>query len=140
MRSVQNCAGDDAIVKVENGLRVTLTTECTIKVSGCADFKGFSTATAHYVIKKGILTVKRGSEDVCARLAEMPADLKAQGAPDKCPVAANRVCVSDYTIDISQYKQYLPLARGRSLLDINVDHDTGKSCFRVEADVNKSWF
>lgn len=138
---LENCAGDDAIFKIEDGFNVELTDSCQVKISGCVAYKGFNSGTAHYKIKKGRMTLKEGTEDICTLMQSSSGKIKevaqSLGAPESCPVAEGRVCATDASIDVSQFKNMMGFAKGKTEAEIEVEHDNGKSCYKVVIEISK---
>ncbi|XP_055592252.1 uncharacterized protein LOC129748806 [Uranotaenia lowii] len=144
VRKIQNCAGAEGIlIPHENGTAV-LTKKCEIKMRGCVEMKAFKQATVKYAIKKDGVKVMEGSEDLCERMENARSHptigpmMKTLNLPEKCPVQAGTIC-SDPTqiISIEPYKQMLSLARGRIEVEAEIQHDTGKSCIRMQFDIVK---
>ncbi|KAL5280706.1 hypothetical protein ACFFRR_004612 [Megaselia abdita] len=141
LRKLENCAGDDAIVKVEDGFNIELTDQCKVVVNGCVVFKAFNSGTANYKIKKSGMVLKQGTEDICTAMQSVPAAAKglisALGAPESCPVSEGKVCATDESIDVSQFKNMMGFAKGKTELEVTVDHDNGKSCYNVVVEIHK---
>ncbi|XP_023300341.2 uncharacterized protein LOC111682595 [Lucilia cuprina] len=137
----ENCAGPDAVITIEDGFSVKLNKKCEIVPTGCVINKAFTTASSKYkVVKDGVL-LKEGKLDMCSMAdhatGEVKEYLKLFGAPASCPVEDGKVCANDHTVDLSKYKALLSMARGNIVIDSDIEHDTGKSCFHVELEITK---
>uniref|UniRef100_T1DF68 Putative 16.8 kDa salivary secreted protein n=1 Tax=Psorophora albipes TaxID=869069 RepID=T1DF68_9DIPT len=144
VRKVQNCAGGNAIMVAQENFTAVLTKNCEVKSRGCVTFKSFRTATAKYKVKKDGVVLMNGQIDLCERLAAGSRDqnlaplIRTFGLPTSCPVQAGTICTDpSQVIDIERFKRMLPLVRGRIDMESEIQHDTGRSCFRVQFDVTK---
>lgn len=85
--------------------------------------------------------LKEGSVDICSTAQKLSDEEKALltswGAPEGCPVPEGRVCAEEATFDISEYKHMLNFAKGKTEVDVNIEHDNGKSCFKVVLEITK---
>ncbi|KAM7351578.1 sporozoite-associated mosquito saliva protein 1 [Cochliomyia hominivorax] len=137
----ENCGGPDAVVTIEDGFSVKFNKKCEIVPTGCIINKAFKTAVSDFkVVKDGVL-LKEGKIDMCSMADHAPGEvkeyLKLFGAPASCPVEEGKVCGDAHTVDFSKYKALLSMARGNIVIDSNIEHDTGKSCFHVELEITK---
>lgn len=144
MKKIENCAGPDAVITADENFTVVLTKNCDIKSRGCVRFKDFKTGNAKYTISKDGVQVMQGSTDICdqasrPRRTEQIAELlRTFGVPEKCPISAGEICTEpSQVVNINRFKQYLPLARGAIAVDVAVQHDSGKSCFKIRFDITK---
>lgn len=144
VKKIENCAGPDAIITADENFTVVLTKNCEIKSRGCVRFKDFKTGNAKYTITKDGVQVLQGSTDICDQAArprrtEHIAELlRSLGVPEKCPISAGQICTEPtQVVNINRFKQYLPLARGAIAVDVDVQHDSGKSCFKIRFDITK---
>lgn len=144
VKKIENCAGADAIITADENFTVVLTKNCEIKSRGCVRFKDFKTGNAKYTISKDGVQVMQGSTDICdqasrPRRTEHIAELlRSLGVPEKCPISAGQICTEpSQVVNINRFKQYLPLARGAIAVDVAVQHDSGKSCFKIRFDITK---
>ncbi|ALC38898.1 CG14277 [Drosophila busckii] len=139
---MENCAGDDAIMKVEDGFSVKLNKKCELIPTGCISNKAFATAEAKFKVQKDGLVMKEGKMDLCAAADQATTEakdmLKLFGAPSNCPVPEEKICANDHTVDLSKYKAMLGMARGHLIVDCEIKHDTGKSCFHAEIEITKN--
>ncbi|XP_062142709.1 uncharacterized protein LOC133850598 [Drosophila sulfurigaster albostrigata] len=139
---MENCAGDDGIITVEEGFGIKLNKKCEMVPTGCFNNKAFGTAVAKYKVHKDGIVMKEGKMDLCAAVDQASAEakdiLKLFGAPSKCPVAEEKVCSNDHKVDMSKYKSMLGMARGHLMIESEIKHDTGKSCFNVEIEITKN--
>ncbi|TMW48322.1 hypothetical protein DOY81_006590 [Sarcophaga bullata] len=137
----ENCAGSDAIITMDENFSVKLNKKCEIVPTGCVVNKAFNTAVSKYKIAKDGMVIKEGKIDMCSIADHAPGEvkdyLKLFGAPASCPVADGKVCGNDHSVDLSKYKSLLSMARGNVVIDSNIEHDTGKSCFHVELEITK---
>lgn len=83
-----------------------------------------------------------GSVDICSLPKKASGQiidfLKAVGAPESCPVSEGRVCVTeDSSIDVSSYKNMMALAKGKTEAQINIEHDSGISCYKIVVEIYK---
>uniref|UniRef100_A0A182Q2K3 MD-2-related lipid-recognition domain-containing protein n=1 Tax=Anopheles farauti TaxID=69004 RepID=A0A182Q2K3_9DIPT len=144
VKKIENCAGPEAIITADENFTVVLTKNCELKSRGCVRFKDFKTGNAKYTISKDGVQVLQGSEDICnqasrPRRTEQIAELmRSLGVPEKCPIEAGKICTDpSQVVNINRFKQYLPLARGSITVDVKVQHDSGKSCFKINFDITK---
>ncbi|XP_061388499.1 uncharacterized protein LOC133337452 [Musca vetustissima] len=135
----ENCAGDDAIITLDSDFSVKLNKKCEIVPSGCIINKAFKTAVSKFKVTKDGMVIKEGKMDLCSMADNAPSEvkdyLKVFGAPASCPVEETKVCAHDHKIDLSKYKALLSVARGHIVVDSDITHDTGKSCFHVEMEI-----
>ncbi|XP_013100893.1 uncharacterized protein LOC106082736 [Stomoxys calcitrans] len=138
---VENCAGPDAIVTIDENFSVKLNKQCEIVPKGCVHTKAFNTAVSNYKVVKDGITLAEGQMDMCSMANQIPDEAKQYvtmfGAPSSCPVVEDNVCGNENKIDLSKYKGMLSLARGKIIVDSNIEHDTGKSCFHIEMEISK---
>lgn len=138
---MDNCAGDDGIIQLEDGWKFELTNECKVVASGCINYKAFNSGAAQYQISKNGKILKEGSVDICSNTEKLSDEEKALltswGVPDSCPVPEGRVCAEEATFDVSEYKNMLGFAKGKTEADLTIEHDNGKSCLKVVFQVNK---
>uniref|UniRef100_A0A1Q3FR32 Putative 16.8 kDa salivary secreted protein n=1 Tax=Culex tarsalis TaxID=7177 RepID=A0A1Q3FR32_CULTA len=144
VRKVENCGGPDAIITANENYTAVLTKNCEIKSRGCVSFKSFNTAISNLKVKKDGIVVLQDKVNLCERLAKGRRDanigqmLKTLRLPESCPVEEGTLCTDpSQVVNIEQYKQFLPLARGLIDIEMDIQHDTGKSCFRVQIDIAK---
>lgn len=144
VRKVQNCAGDDAVIVAQENYTAVLTKRCEIKSRGCVTYKAFKSGIVNYKVKKDGVQVLQGKMNLCDQINTGNRDptigpmMRTLNLPDKCPVDAGTLCTDPtQVINIEQFKQFLPLARGSLEIDSDIQHDTGKSCFRLQIDVAK---
>ncbi|XP_022225485.1 uncharacterized protein LOC111076132 [Drosophila obscura] len=139
---MENCAGDDAIMTVASDFNIKLNKKCELVPSGCIINKPFGTAVAKFKVQKDGIVMKEGKMDLCAAMDQAPSEakdmLKLFGAPSSCPVAEEKVCANEHTVDLSKYKAMLSMARGHLIIDSEIKHDTGKSCFHAEIELTKN--
>ncbi|XP_030384782.1 uncharacterized protein LOC115631993 [Scaptodrosophila lebanonensis] len=139
---MENCAGDDAIISVDPDFSVKLNKKCELVPIGCVNNKAFTTATAKYKVQKDGIVMKEGKMDLCSAVEEVSSEakdmLKVFGAPSSCPVAEEKICSNNHSVDLSKYKAMLSMARGHLIIDSEIKHDTGKSCFHAEINITKS--
>lgn len=136
---VINCAGEDAVIQIEEGFNVELTDNCKVKATGCMNLKPFKSGKAKFKMSVKGRKRKEGTEDICAmnkNVAEKSI-LRVLGAPDSCPVSAGRVCANGKdSLDISQYKMFLRFAKGTTEIEVDIDHgDDGKSCYKIIVEI-----
>ncbi|XP_073821466.1 sporozoite-associated mosquito saliva protein 1-like [Musca autumnalis] len=135
----ENCAGEDAIIKMDSDFTVKLNKKCEIVPTGCISNKAFNTAVSKFKVTKDGMVLKEGKMDLCSMADSAPAEvkdyLKVFGAPSSCPVEEAKVCAHDHKIDLSKYKALLAVARGHIVVDSDITHDTGKSCFHIELEI-----
>ncbi|XP_005182806.1 uncharacterized protein LOC101898779 [Musca domestica] len=138
----ENCAGPDGVITLDPDFSVKLNKKCEIVPTGCVNNKAFSTANSKYKIVKDGMTVAEGTFDMCGMADQAPDQARQYmnmfGVPSSCPVEDNKICSNDNKVDLSQYKSMLSLARGNIVIDSEIEHDTGKSCFHVEIQISKS--
>uniref|UniRef100_A0A023EH88 Putative 16.8 kDa salivary secreted protein n=1 Tax=Aedes albopictus TaxID=7160 RepID=A0A023EH88_AEDAL len=144
VRKLQNCAGSDAVIVAQENYTAVLTKNCEIKSRGCVTYKSFRTGIIKYKIKKNGVQMVQGRMDLCDQIASGDRDptigpmMRTLNLPNKCPVEAGTLCTDpSQVLNIEQYKQFLPLARGSIEIESDIQHDTGKSCFRLHIDVTK---
>lgn len=160
---LENCAGEDAIMTVGSDFSLKLNKKCELVPSGCIMNKPFSTAVAKFKVQKDGIVMKEGKIDLCAAIDQASSEgkdmLKLFGAPSSCPVAEEKVCANDHSVDLSKYKAMLGMARGHLIIDSEVKHDTvslfpiymtdismtpcciflqGKSCIHAEIEITKN--
>jgi len=125
---MENCAGEDAIMTVGSDFSLRLNKKCELVPSGCISNKPFGTAVAKFKVQKDGIVMKEGKIDLCAAIDQASSEgkdmLKLFGAPSSCPVAEEKVCANDHTVDLSKYKAMLGMARGHLIIDSEVKHDT----------------
>lgn len=143
----ENCAGDDAVIKLGENFNIKLNKKCELIPKGCVTYKGFSSALARYKVKKDGVLVKDDMTDLCSKVLEATAEYKEMlsvyGAPNKCPVEEvgilekkikiimryvlvfkETICNEDKKLNLSKYKSLLNIARGRISINSTVEHDT----------------
>ncbi|EDW75438.1 uncharacterized protein Dwil_GK23818 [Drosophila willistoni] len=139
---MDNCAGDDAIMSVDDDFSIKLNKKCELVPSGCIKNKPFTTAIAKFKVQKDGIVMKEGKMDLCAAIDQASTEakdiMKLFGAPSSCPVAEEKVCSNEHTVDLSKYKSMLGMARGHLIIDSEIKHDTGKSCFHAEIEITKN--
>lgn len=125
---LENCAGEDAIITVEDGFSVKLNKKCELVPQGCFMNKAFGTAMAKFKVQKDGIVMKEGKMDMCAAIDQAPSEakdmLKLFGAPSSCPVSEEKICANDHKVDMSKYKSMLGMARGHLIIDSEIKHDT----------------
>nr|ABF18510.1 putative 16.8 kDa salivary secreted protein [Aedes aegypti] len=144
VRRVHNCAGQDAVIVAQENYTAVLTKNCEIKSRGCVTYKAFKSGVVNYKVKKNGVQLVQGRMDLCDQIASGNRDptigpmMRTLNLPNKCPVEAGTLCTDPtQVVNIEQYKQFLPLARGSLEIESEIQHDTGKSCFRLQIDVTK---
>ncbi|KAH8413543.1 hypothetical protein KR009_012236 [Drosophila setifemur] len=139
---MENCAGEDAIMTVGEDFSIKLNKKCELVPSGCIMNKPFATAMAKFKVQKDGIVMKEGKMDICAAVDQASTEakniLKLFGAPSACPVAEEKVCANDHSVDLTKYKAMLGMARGHLIIDTEIKHDTGKSCFHAEIELTKN--
>ncbi|KAH8269718.1 hypothetical protein KR018_002061 [Drosophila ironensis] len=139
---IENCAGDDAIMTVGDDFSIKLNKKCELVPSGCIINKPFATAIAKFKVQKDGIVMKEGKLDMCAAMDQASKEakdiLKLFGAPSSCPVAEEKVCANDHSVDMTKYKAMLGMARGHLIIDSEIKHDTGKSCIHAEIEITKN--
>ncbi|EDW04054.1 GH11585 [Drosophila grimshawi] len=139
---LENCAGPDGIIQLDEDFSVKLNKKCELVPTGCFSNKAFSTAVSKYKVQKDGIVMKEGKMDLCAMMDQAPSEakdmLKVFGAPSKCPVAEEKICSNDHRVDLTKYKNMLGIARGHLIIDSEIKHDTGKSCFHAEVEIIKN--
>lgn len=125
---LENCAGEDAIITVEDGFSVKLNKKCELVPQGCFTNKAFGTAVAKFKVHKDGIVMKEGKMDMCAAIDQAPNEakdmLKLFGAPSSCPVGEEKICANDHKVDMSKYKAMLGIARGHLIIESEIKHDT----------------
>ncbi|XP_055641487.1 uncharacterized protein LOC129778544 [Toxorhynchites rutilus septentrionalis] len=144
LKKLQNCAGPNAVITANENYTVVLTKNCEIKARGCGNIKAFKTAVAKITVKKSGMQMFQGTINICEKLAAASSNstigpiLRTFNIPEKCPVEAGTLCVEPTQgMSIEPYKQFLSLARGSIDVETEIQHDTGKSCFKVQVDITK---
>ncbi|XP_052867087.1 uncharacterized protein LOC128273198 [Anopheles cruzii] len=144
IKKIENCAGPDAVITADDNFTVVLTKDCDVKSRGCVRFKDFQTANAKYTLTKDGVQMMQGSIDLCnqasrrKRTESIAEVLRTLGVPEQCPVEAGQICIEPtQAVNIKRFQQYLPLARGSIAVDVAVQHDSGKSCFKIRFDITK---
>ncbi|KAL9925035.1 sporozoite-associated mosquito saliva protein 1 [Glossina fuscipes fuscipes] len=124
----ENCAGDDAVIKIGENFNIKLNKKCELIPKGCVTYKAFNSALARYKVKKDGVLVKDDMTDLCSKVLEATAEYKEMlnvyGAPNKCPVEEETICNEDKKLNLSKYKSLLNIARGRVSINSTVEHDT----------------
>lgn len=132
---LENCAGDDAVITVEDGFNVKLNKKCELVPQGCFVNKAFGTAVAKFKVQKDGIVMKEGKMDMCAAIDQAPGEakdmLKLFGAPSSCPVSEEKICANDHKVDMSKYKSMLGMARGHLIIDSEIKHDTVSSVWKL---------
>ncbi|XP_075149904.1 sporozoite-associated mosquito saliva protein 1-like [Haematobia irritans] len=138
---VENCAGSDAVITIDEDFSVKLNKNCEIVPKGCIHSKAFTTAVSTYKVVKDGIPLAEGQMDLCSMADSIPDEayqyIKMFGAPASCPVKEDNICGNDNKIDLSKYKSMLSLARGLIVVDSSIEHDTGKSCIHIEMELTK---
>lgn len=49
---IENCGGDDQVLKIDPNVTLSLTSDCDVVIAGCAETSGFATATVTIVLLK----------------------------------------------------------------------------------------
>ncbi|XP_055376087.1 uncharacterized protein LOC129608540 [Condylostylus longicornis] len=141
INKIENCAGDNQIVTIDEGFSMKLNKKCELVPSGCITHKAFNTALETFKITKDGVVVKEGTVDVCDAATHAQGEhknmMKMFSLPEKCPVSDGKVCSDDRKLDFSKFKNMLSLARGQIDIESNIDHDTGKSCFKIAMEITK---
>lgn len=125
---MENCAGDDGIIKVDEDFGVKLNKKCELVPTGCIINKAFNTAVVKYKVQKDGIVMNQGKLNLCSAADQASSDakdmLKVFGAPSSCPVAEEKICANDHTVDLTKYKAMLGMARGHLIIDSEITHDT----------------
>ncbi|XP_053958293.1 uncharacterized protein LOC128863242 [Anastrepha ludens] len=139
---MENCAGPNAVITLDENFSVKLNKKCEIVPTGCVMNKAFGTANAKLKMQKDGIVLKEGNFDLCAAAEYVPNEakdmLKLFGAPASCPVPEKKICANEHRVDLSKYKAMLGMAKGNIVIDSDITHDTGKSCFHIEMEISKS--
>lgn len=118
-----------------------LTSDCKAVVKGCVIIKPFKTATAKVKLAVNGMTLFQTTQDVCKIASRIPAMARGIismfGLPDSCPVAEGNICINNQSLDVSLAKPYLGMVRGKVEIDVSVEHDNGKSCYKVAVELTK---
>lgn len=149
--SVDNCA-ENNVLMVDKNFTATLSSDCFLTTVGCVTSKGFKEAKVKYTVEfssfscsqMGFLfahqqvkytVTKNGNEllsghpDICNALdhktAEQKEKLEMFGFPTECPVPEGRKCMDGTKkVDISKFKNFLPMAAGHVTVHQEITHDT----------------
>ncbi|XP_075149908.1 sporozoite-associated mosquito saliva protein 1-like [Haematobia irritans] len=136
----ENCVSDP-VIAADPEFTLKLNKKCELIPTGCIINKPFKTAAGKYKVAKDGIVVKEGKVDLCNVGKDLPDEVKGYlkmfGVPSSCPVEETKLCGDDKKIDINNFKALLGLARGTVVVDVTIDHDTGKSCMHIEAEVTK---
>jgi hypothetical protein len=138
------------VVRVFDNTTAALSTKCLITPGGCVYTKGFKTAQLKFTLTKNGLPMMVGTKDACQIMESAGPQVKEiftkYGIPYKCPVPEVQVwqfiCSCNAVVmlffkgpicpdatkkaDVSRFKQYLQMARGRNVIHAEVEHDTVK--------------
>ncbi|XP_058124255.1 uncharacterized protein LOC131282144 [Anopheles ziemanni] len=142
LHSVENCGGDGQVITIDPGTTVALTKDCGVQTKSTVRTLGFRTAQMQVTITKNGLPVVKESVDLCASMDDAATNQDATevmtmfGVPNHCPVEPTEI-VSDgsKTYSLDKYKHHLLVAQGRALIDVVIQHDNGKSCFKIDTEV-----
>ncbi|XP_058122410.1 uncharacterized protein LOC131293263 [Anopheles ziemanni] len=144
LKKIENCAGPDAVITVDENFTVVLNENCEIQTSGCVHIKDFKTGKAAYAITKSGRKVLQSWIDICDNSSAsfgmelFTQFLRSLGVPESCPMSARTSCIEpSQAINISAFKQYLRLVRGAIDVEVAVLHDSGESCLKISFDVTK---
>ncbi|XP_055598277.1 uncharacterized protein LOC129747903 [Uranotaenia lowii] len=138
---MENCAGPEAVVRIHDNLTAVLTRKCDFKAQSCLDHKPFAEAEAKYTIKIHGIPFIKGTVDLCQKVPRWSLAAPVVWAfnfNNKCPMGEGTLCTDPKRVfNISPFKQFLPLMVGKIEMQIDVKHDTGKSCIRSEMELFK---
>ncbi|XP_055295197.1 uncharacterized protein LOC129564970 [Sitodiplosis mosellana] len=139
--SVMNCA-ENNVLMVDQNLTATLSKDCFLTTIGCISSKGFKEAKVNYTVSKNGNVLLSGNPDLCSALdhktKEQKEKLEMFGIPSDCPVPEGRKCMDgSKKVDISKFKNMLPMAAGRITVRDEITHDTGKTCVEIKFEVSK---
>ncbi|XP_031623473.1 uncharacterized protein LOC116340880 [Contarinia nasturtii] len=139
--SVTNC-GDDNVIIVDKNFTASLSSDCIVTTGGCVTSKGFKEAKVKYSILKNGQEMLSGHPDICDVLdhktAEQKVKLEMFGFPTECPVPEGRKCMDGTKkVDVSKYKNMLPMAVGKITSHYEVTHDSGTTCIEIKFEINK---
>lgn len=111
---MENCAGPDAVMTIDEDFGIKLNKKCELVPSGCVTSKAFATAESKYKIVKDGVTVAEGKADMCSLAGHADGQvkdyLKLFGAPSSCPVqdvSCGLYIIAKYSFDCLYFHTYI---------------------------------
>uniref|UniRef100_A0A182Q1P9 MD-2-related lipid-recognition domain-containing protein n=1 Tax=Anopheles farauti TaxID=69004 RepID=A0A182Q1P9_9DIPT len=137
VNNVENCAGVDGIITLTDNTAVTLLDDCSLSLEGCLKTKSFSTATGTVKVFKNGKQLFKKPIDLCAKGSKIPfiGEFLPGGV---CPQSENEICADpNRKIQMERFKKMIGIMKGSMAVELELDHDTGKSCIKIEVEVSK---
>ncbi|XP_052892455.1 uncharacterized protein LOC128300440 [Anopheles moucheti] len=137
VNKIENCAGPDGIITLSDDAGLTMQDDCSLVLEGCAKVKDFTTATGTVSVSKNGKQMFKKQFDLCKAGSKLPfvKDFLPGGV---CPQSESEMCADpDRKIPMDRFKKMMGIIKGSMAVEINLDHDTGKSCIKIEAEISK---
>ncbi|XP_053672436.1 uncharacterized protein LOC128722780 [Anopheles nili] len=135
--SIENCAGSDGVISVSDNAAITMQDDCSLQVEGCLKMKAFTTAAGTVKVSKNGTQMFQKSINLCRKGSKLPF-LSEFLQGDVCPQSENERCVDPgKNISLERFKKMMFLLKGSMAVELNLDHDTGKSCVKIEFEITK---
>lgn len=110
-------------------------------LTGCLRLKAFNTAVAKYRLLLNGTPILERTDNICDVATKLPAAVKSVmksfNAPESCPVKETKICAQNQSIDISKLKGVIGYAKGKIEAEMEVESDTGKSCYKIAFELVK---
>ncbi|XP_053663262.1 uncharacterized protein LOC128712393 [Anopheles marshallii] len=137
VNKIENCAGPDGIITLSDDAGLTMQDDCSLVLAGCVKVKDFSTATGTVSVLKNGKPMFQKPFDLCKAGSKLPfiKDFLPGGV---CPQSESEICAdSNRTIPMDRFKKMMGIIKGSMAVEINLEHDTGKSCIKIDAEISK---
>ncbi|XP_050078709.1 uncharacterized protein LOC126565561 [Anopheles maculipalpis] len=137
VNSIENCAGPDGIITLTDDAALTMQDDCSLMMQGCVKVKDFNTASGTIRVSKNGNELFKKPIDLCKTGSKIPfiGDFFPGGV---CPQSENELCADpNKKISMNRFKKMMGIMKGSVAVEVNLDHDTGKSCIKIEMDVSK---
>ena len=143
VRSIENCAGDDPVIWIDPNSTAIITKNCKIKTRGCTKMRDFKWATGIYSLFRNNVQVLRSGFNLCDKLKQVQTQpdafdaLETFNVPNSCPIEEQQICSDpSQVITINQRnRRIFNIARGKLRAEVEINHDSGKSCFKLNFDI-----
>uniref|UniRef100_A0A182YPN2 MD-2-related lipid-recognition domain-containing protein n=1 Tax=Anopheles stephensi TaxID=30069 RepID=A0A182YPN2_ANOST len=137
VNNIENCAGPDGIITLTDDATLTMQDDCSLVLEGCVKVKDFSTAAGTISVSKNGNELFKKPIDLCKAGSKVPflGDFLPGGV---CPQSENELCADpNKKIPLNRFKKMLGIMKGSMAVELNLDHDSGKSCIKIEMEISK---
>uniref|UniRef100_A0A8W7Q4Y9 MD-2-related lipid-recognition domain-containing protein n=1 Tax=Anopheles coluzzii TaxID=1518534 RepID=A0A8W7Q4Y9_ANOCL len=137
LNKIENCAGPDGVITLSDDTAITLGDDCSLSLQGCVTLKEFNTAAGSVSVSKNGREMFKKQIDACKMGSKIPfvKDFLPGGL---CPQSDGQICADpDKKLPMDRFKKMLGIMKGSIGIELNLDHDTGKSCIKMEVEISK---